>query len=164
MWSALSVKCKMYSSPEHFFLNSLINAFSCIQKRKEMWHFSAAPTAVTLKVVTLNFVYSSKANLSFNMKSTGLKGKKIVIFLFRRSQNSFNSELWTGIQWRIKELLTQIVSTYKQKKSTNEKFYLLILLDLLFSLKSFCVTIDWLCHSFDGCNKCHVTILGFLWF
>jgi len=41
-----------------------------------MWHFSAAPTAVTLKVVTLIFVYSSKANLRFNMKSTGLKGKK----------------------------------------------------------------------------------------
>lgn len=48
-----------------------------------MWHFSAAPTAVTLKVVTLNFVYSSKANLRFNMKSTGLKGKK---------SSSFSSE------------------------------------------------------------------------
>jgi len=57
------------------------------------------------------------------------------------------------------------VSTYKQKKSTNEKFYLLILLDLLFSLKSFCVTIDWLRHSFDGCNKSHVMQLNLeVWF
>ena len=76
-WNAISLKCNGYSSPDHFFENNFLNAFSCIERRKELWHFSAAPVVVTQIVVT--FCLHMKTNLSSNIKGAGLKGNHYLL-------------------------------------------------------------------------------------
>ena len=83
-----------------------------MEKRKELWHLSAAPTVVTLIVVT--FCLHIKTIISSNIKGGGLKGNHRLLvqkFIELIRLLTLGGNLVTCIDCRY---------DCKQKMSTNE--------------------------------------------